>query len=283
MNAPNDRPIDPLTNQPDPMPSNEGPHKSDPLTACIFSSSGGPIGGRVCIEITTKTPIQGQEKLKAFENEVKRKIERSGEDLELAALRDEVARLRTERDCVLATRKVWPFHVREAIRRRDLSACAELAEGDEKFVADLQAARDGARSEVERLKAKLAEWQRMLASTCLCTACAAKFEELSGEQYGKLELERIREQMRAFRQLVAERDGAQAEATAAKRERDALRASLRDRPVGWLGLAVAEEREACAKDAHDYIRDWTCPSCDRDTGQNLAFEVEKSIRMRGGQ
>lgn len=54
-----------------------------------------------------------------------------------ATLGAEVADLKSERECILATRKFWIFSDREMIRRRDLAACRAHAEEREKFVHDL--------------------------------------------------------------------------------------------------------------------------------------------------
>lgn len=63
---------------------------------------------------------------------------------ELVRLRGEVANLKAERDCLLATRKFWPFHVRTAVLTRDMEACTDIAEHEDRFIAGLQAARDTA-------------------------------------------------------------------------------------------------------------------------------------------
>ncbi len=87
------------------------------------------------------------------------------EGLELASLRAEVVRLKAERECILATRKFWPFSVREAIRMLDLKACAEIAEQRDQFVADIQTARDRARNEAERARETLAYEHSLCADT----------------------------------------------------------------------------------------------------------------------
>lgn len=72
------------------------------------------------------------------------------------------------------------------------------------------------------------DYKRLLDAACLCVACAEKFAVVSGEPHRSAELRRSEEQLRAFSRLVAERDGAIAEAVAAKRERDGFITRLVD-------------------------------------------------------
>lgn len=66
---------------------------------------------------------------------------------ELSKLRAEVRQLKTENDCLWASRPFWIFSVREAVRRGDVEEVRANGANREAFVAALQAERDGARNE----------------------------------------------------------------------------------------------------------------------------------------
>ncbi len=57
---------------------------------------------------------------------------------EVGSVMSEIADLKSERECILATRKFWIFSEREMIRRRDLPACRARAEERENYVIRLQ-------------------------------------------------------------------------------------------------------------------------------------------------
>lgn len=64
---------------------------------------------------------------------------------------DEIDDLRRELENVYATRKFWPFHVREAIRSRNTKACAVIAQAEEDFITHLQGKIDTAEKNARKL------------------------------------------------------------------------------------------------------------------------------------
>ena len=61
---------------------------------------------------------------------------------------------------------------------------------------------------LRRAIAELKDWRKMLDDCCLCKACAATFEKLSGEPHRREEIERLEEQLRTFEEIVSKRDEA---------------------------------------------------------------------------
>jgi hypothetical protein len=147
-----------------------------------------------------------------------------------------MARLKAENACLWASRVHWIFSVREAIRRGDVDAVKKNAQNNETFVENMQA--DQIRAETE-----LAETKRTINHF---------LESDSAEAIHVLWVQRLRSAAdgNTTSQLRAERDGAIAQAAAAKREVsiqrsqiDCLERVLRQDEVE----AVTKEREACAK------------------------------------
>lgn len=210
---------------------------------------------------------------------------------ELIALRTENLDLKAERECLLVSRKYWPFSAREAVRRRDIEACRIAGEKRDQFVADLQEELDQLRAENNRLKDALADQER---------SHRAVLDMMDVEIVGAMD---------DFKRSKVELDSQATLAAVYLRERDALSVALKasiaevdrfrlelsngfDSAMNDVALEIdrfrlddakavrADEREAClalctlaSNNSYEGFNDW----------RNACEMIDSLIRDRGGK